>query len=154
MFTQIRPVPARLCRVDRRHLPHIFVTWRSVPVCIADRNGVKMFEMAGRRQVLPVHVRVEMELHLFLTTALGAVEWTDSRPGLSNPGQCTVVPLNMRPGRPQGASLRLGGLQERTELRLIWPQKRPGLRPSESRKRLKVGGSQKRLRFGGSQNRP
>ena len=52
-----------------------------------------MFQIAARHQAVPVHPTVETELHLFLTPALGAVEWTDSLPSRSNSGQCTVVPI-------------------------------------------------------------
>ena len=52
-----------------------------------------MFQIAARHQAVPVHLTVETELHLFLTPALGAVEWTDSLPSRSNSGQCTVVPI-------------------------------------------------------------
>jgi hypothetical protein len=72
---------------------HIFVTRLSLRVCIADENGVEMFQITARRQVVPVQVRGEIELHLFLTPSLGAVEWTDSLAGRFNPGECAAVPI-------------------------------------------------------------
>jgi hypothetical protein len=64
-----------------------------VRVCIADKNGVKMFQIVVRCQVVPVHIKMEIELHFFLTPALSAVEWTDSLPCRSKPGDFTVVSI-------------------------------------------------------------
>jgi hypothetical protein len=92
-FMQILLLSVRPFRVGRRSISHIFATRLSLWVCAADVHGVKMLQIEAQRKVVPVHMRVEIELHVFLTLALGAGECTVSLPSRFNPGECTVVPI-------------------------------------------------------------
>jgi hypothetical protein len=98
---QIRQVPVRSFHADSRSISHIFFTRRSLRVCIAGENDVRMYQIEVRSKVVSVHMRVEVELHLFLTPALGGGQWTGSLTGRSKPVNVPSFPFNMRLWRLQ-----------------------------------------------------
>jgi hypothetical protein len=47
---------------------------------------------------------VDVQIHVFLTSALVGGEWSDSRPGRFTPGKSPRYPLDRRLGGPQNRS--------------------------------------------------
>jgi hypothetical protein len=79
--------------------------------------------IVGEDQVVSVYGGVDVQIHIFLTSALAGGEWSASRTGRYNPGERAPL-LDRILGEPQTQCGRCGGekILDPTRTRTLTPQ--------------------------------